>query len=184
VAKFGEAYRLNEYRVTTGAGGWSLMQRMCDKDHSWGSTGLGALIQDGIVQSLTGHPYLCPDMIGGGEYSNFYDQKRLDAELVVRWAQIAALMPVMQFSAKPWRILQAEDFAKVKEAIALREKYMPLIKEALDHSRETGEPMLRPMAYDFPEGRWQFHDGSEIRSTGDFYEVEIGKRTGVWEKMD
>lgn len=218
-AKFGEAYRLNEYRVTTGAGGWSLMQRMCDKDHSWGSTGLGALIPDGIVQSLTGHPYLCPDMIGGGEYRNFYDQERLDAELVVRWAQIAALMPVMQFSAKPWRILPAEDFAKVKEAIALREKYMPLIKEALDYSRETGEPMLRPMAYDFPEeacksvtdqfmlgtkllvapilekggrvrrayfpeGRWQFHDGSEIRSTGDFYEVEIGKSTGVWEKID
>lgn len=150
-AKFGEAYALNEYRVTTGAGGWSLMQRMCDKDHSWGDTGLGALIPDGIVQSLTGHPYLCPDMIGGGEYRNFYDQERLDTELVLRWAQIAALMPVMQFSAKPWRILPPEDFAKVKGAIALREHYMPLMKEALDHAMKTGEPILRLMAYDFTE---------------------------------
>ncbi|MFR1804581.1 MAG: hypothetical protein ACLSWS_21490 [Faecalispora jeddahensis] len=38
------------------------------------------------LQSLTGHPFLCPDMIGGGEYHNFYGQKVLDHELMVRWA--------------------------------------------------------------------------------------------------
>ncbi len=81
------------------------MQRLCDKDHDWGNSGLAALIPDAIVQSITGHPFLCPDMIGGGEYRNFYDRNSFDNELVVRWAQIACLMPVMQFSAAPWRIL-------------------------------------------------------------------------------
>lgn len=38
-AAFGEQYPLNEFRVTAGAGGWSLAQRLCDKDHSWGGTG-------------------------------------------------------------------------------------------------------------------------------------------------
>ena len=52
-AAFGEQYSFNEFRVTSGAGGWSLTQRLCDKDHSWGNTGLAALIPDAIVQSLT-----------------------------------------------------------------------------------------------------------------------------------
>ena len=84
------------------------MHRLSDKEHSWGNTGLAALIPNAIIQSLTGHPFLCPDMIGGGEYHNFYGQKVLDHELMVRWAQIACLMPVMQFSVAPWRILSAQ----------------------------------------------------------------------------
>ena len=150
-AAFGERYPLNEFRVTNGAGGWSLMQRLSDKEHSWGDTGLAALIPNAIIQSLTGHPFLCPDMIGGGEYHNFYGQKVLDHELMVRWAQIACLMPVMQFSVAPWRILSAQDYAKVKQAVALRSRYMPLLRQALAQCRNTGEPVLRPMAYNFTE---------------------------------
>lgn len=150
-AAFGEQYPLNEFRVTAGAGGWSLSQRLCDKDHSWGDTGLAALIPDAIVQSLTGHPFLCPDMIGGGEYLNFYHQERLDHELVVRWAQLACLMPMMQFSAAPWRILSGREYEQIQQAVALRNRYMPLLRQALEHCRRTGEPVLRPMAYVFPE---------------------------------
>lgn len=146
-AAFGEQYPLNEFRVTTGTGGWSLMQRLCDKDHSWGGTGLAALIPDAIVQSLTGHPFLCPDMIGGGEYRNFYGQEALDQELVVRWAQIACLMPVMQFSAAPWRMLSAKHYESVRQAVALRKRYLPVLKQALAACKRTGEPVLRPMAY-------------------------------------
>ena len=42
-AAFGERYPLNEFRVTNGAGGWSLMQRLRDKEHRWGNTGLAAV---------------------------------------------------------------------------------------------------------------------------------------------
>ena len=150
-AAFGERYPLNEFRVTTGAGGWALAQRLCDKDHSWGETGLAALIPDAIVQSLTGHPYLCPDMIGGGEYKSFRDLAILDQELVVRWAQIAALMPMMQFSAAPWRVLSPENFRQVQQALLLRQKYQPLLQQALTHCQQTAEPILRPLAYNYPE---------------------------------
>lgn len=150
-AAFGEQYRLNEYRASSGAGGWSLMQRQCDKDHSWGSSGLQALIPDAFVQGLTGHPFLCPDMIGGGEYRNFYAQDKLDQELFVRWTQIACLMPVMQFSAAPWRILSAPNYELVLRAVSLRRQYAPVLARALEECRSSKEPILRPMAYNFPE---------------------------------
>ena len=150
-ARFGEQYPLNEFRVTTGAGGWSLMQRQCDKDHSWGDTGLAALIPSAIVQSLTGHPFLCPDMIGGGEYRNFYGQGRLDEELFVRWADAACLMPVMQFSAAPWRVLSPENFAHVLRTVELRRQWSPHLMQAIRDCARTGEPVLRPMAYHFQD---------------------------------
>lgn len=148
-AAFGEQYPLNEYRAASGAGGWSLMQRLCDKDHSWGESGLAALIPDAIVQSLTGHPFLCPDMIGGGEYRSFYSQGALDEELFVRWAQLACLMPVMQFSAAPWRVLSPPNYQKVLQAVRLRRRYAPYLERAVAECRRGGEPILRPLAYVF-----------------------------------
>lgn len=150
-ARFGAQYPLNEFRVTAGAGGWPLMQRLCDKDHSWGATGLAALVPDAVVQSMTGHPFLCPDMIGGGEYRNFYGQGALDEELFVRWAQAACLMPVMQFSAAPWRVLSEQAFGRVRGAVETRARWLPVLRAAWDHCARTGEPILRPMAYQFPE---------------------------------
>ena len=152
-AEFGKGYVLNEYRAATGAGGWPLMQRQCDKAHAWDKTGLAALIPDAIVQSLTGHPYLCPDMIGGGEYKSFQSKILLDEELVVRWAQAACLMPVMQFSAAPWRVLSASNLKKVQNAVELRKRYRKQLLAALEQCAQTGEPVLRPMAYHFRDSR-------------------------------
>ena len=150
-AAFGEGYSLNEFRVTTGAEGWSLMQRLCDKDHSWAKSGLTALIPSSIVQNLTGHPFCSPDLIGGGEYRNFYEQERLDEELVLRWAQVACLMPVMQFSAAPWRILSPPYYQELQSALALRRRYAQILLDTVEDCRRTGEPILRPLAYHYSE---------------------------------
>lgn len=150
-AQFGEAYPLNEYRVSADAGGYSLMQRLCDKDHSWGVTGLAALIPDVLVQGLTGHPYSCPDMIGGGEYKNFYQQTHLDEGIFIAWAATACLMPAMQFSAAPWRILSEEGFTQIKALLAVREYWKPVLMQALEQCRRSGEPIVRPVCYHFPE---------------------------------
>ena len=90
-------------------------------------------------------------MIGGGEYQNFYAQGQLDSMLFVRWAQIACLMPVMQFSAAPWRVLEEKELAQVKESVALRQKWMSVLREAWMDCVRTGEPILRPMVYCFPQ---------------------------------
>ncbi len=74
-----------------------------------------------------GYAFTCPDMIGGGEYLSFRDASKLDEELVVRAAQVHALMPMMQFSAAPWRVLSARNLEIVRSAATLHERLGPEI---------------------------------------------------------
>ena len=151
-AAFGEQYAFNELRVCFKTGGYSLMQRLCDKHHTWDEKGVGGLMTGMLLQGLTGHPFGSPDMIGGGEYLNFQEctDGNFDAELFVRYCEIAALTPVMQFSAAPWRLLGKEDYHKVLTAMQVREKYLPILLGAVQQAYETGEPIVRHMEYMFP----------------------------------
>ncbi len=152
-AEFGEQYPYNEYRAAFRAGGYALLQRLCDKDHSWGENGIASLIPDTLLQGITGHTFGCPDMIGGGEYLNFQNMEKsgLDEELFVRHCEIACLMPAMQFSAAPFRILTRENFACILKSIEVRKKFLPYIMEELKKASVTGEPLIRYLTYEFPE---------------------------------
>jgi len=152
-AEFGKNYKYNEFRVTFAAGGEPILQRLCDKRHSWDAEGVGGLLPDALLQGITGHPYSCPDMIGGGEYLNFQSvmDGKLDEELFLRHCQIATLMPAMQFSAAPFRVLSKEGFANILKCISLREKYISYIMDCVKEAGDTGEPILRYMAYEFPD---------------------------------
>ena len=151
--EFGEQYAYNEFRVTFNAGGAPILQRLCDKQHSWTSEGVGGLVPDSLLQGITGHPFSCPDMIGGGEYVNFHAAlaEKFDEELFVRHCQIACLMPAMQFSAAPYRVLSPENFARVMACISLREKYTDYLLSCVEAAGKTGEPVLRYMSYEFPK---------------------------------
>lgn len=151
-AQFGEKYTLNEYRVTAKAGGLSLMQRLADKDHSWDEGGIPSLVPNSLLQGITGHPFCSPDMIGGGQYLNFIgtDDSKLDKELFIRHSEIAALMPMMQFSAHPGRVLSDDEFSKVLNTIETRNKYQDELNKVIEHAKLTGEPILRYLAYEFP----------------------------------
>lgn len=152
-AKFGEKYSFNEYRVTFKAGGMSLLQRLCDKEHSWGDSGIKALIPNSLLQGITGHPFSCPDMIGGGEYLNFLhlSEGALDPELFVRHSEIACLMPSMQFSAAPYRVLDKTHFEHILRSVQTRKNYQDIIEQLVLHAKETGEPIIRYMIYEFPD---------------------------------
>lgn len=147
---FGLKYRLNEYRAMWKRGGEPIAERLRDKNHNWED--LQKLIPGMTTAGLLGYPFACPDMIGGGDYSSFIDvdASRLDQDLIVRSAQCHALMPMMQFSVAPWRILDKEHFAAVQSAVALRKKYTPLIMELVKQSAVTGEPVVKHMEYVFP----------------------------------
>lgn len=150
-AEYGSKYEYNEYRVTWKAAGLPLMQRLADKNHSWDEHGIQSLIPNTLVQGITGHPFVCTDMIGGGEYLNFHqNQHNLDEELFVRHAEIACLLPTMQFSAAPWRVLSPENFELIKKSVQIRNEYMPLILQLVDHAKLSGEPIARFMDYVFP----------------------------------
>lgn len=152
-AQYGEKYELNEYRVTFGAGGYSLLQRLCDKEHSWGDKGIAALIPNSLLQGITGHPFCCPDMVGGGEYLNFLELESsgLDQELFCRHSEIACMMPTIQFSAAPWRILSSSHLEQILNHLRLRNRYAPQRQTAFDQAAQYGEPIIRYMEYQFPD---------------------------------
>ena len=144
--RVGLKYPFNEYRACWKLGGQPLAQRLHDKPPTWGAGGLASLIPDSIAQGLIGHPFICPDMVGGGELSVF-EKVGVDAELFVRYAQCAALFPMMQFSVSPSRVLDRQHLAATVSAVALHQKLVPDILRLAKHAARTGDPILRPLAY-------------------------------------
>ena len=151
-AKLALHYDYNELRASWKCGSLPLVQRLCDKLHSWEYNGVRSLVPCALAQGIVGSAYTCPDMIGGGDYIDFSKERllRLDSELFVRYAQNAALMPMMQFSAAPWRVLQERENNICLSAARLHEKFAPLILSLADESARTGEPIIRYMEYEFP----------------------------------
>lgn len=147
---FGLKYPLNEYRAMWKMGGEPLAERLRDKYHKWED--LQTLIPHITVAGLLGYAFTCPDMIGGGDFSSFVDvdYSKLDQELIVRSTQVHALMPMMQFSVAPWRVLDAEHLEAVKKAVSLRQQYVPEIMKLAERAAKTGEPIVTNMEYAFP----------------------------------
>lgn len=149
--ELGLKYPLNEYRAMWKMGNEPLVERLRDKYHTWEDA--QKLIPHITTSSLLGYAFSCPDMIGGGDYSSFIDidSDKLDPKLIVRSAQIHALMPMMQFSVAPWRILDKEHFNAVKKAVELRQKFVPEILSLAEISAKTGMPIVSNMEFVFPD---------------------------------
>lgn len=147
---FAAQYAYNEVKDTWKAGGKPLNQRLRDKTHAWDGEGLSCILPDAFNAALTGHPFLCPDMVGGGEWTNFEPGHVIDQELIVRCAQVSALFPMMQFSVAPWRVLSPENGARVLRAAKLHQAMGEKLWQWVQQSARTGEPILAPMAYAFP----------------------------------
>ena len=145
---FGLEYPLNEYRAMWGRGGQPLAERLRDKAHTFED--LQKLIPHTTTAGLLGYPFVCPDMIGGGDFSSFIGNKSVDQDLVVRSAQCQALMPMMQFSVAPWRILDPVHLAAIKKAVALRTVFTPVILQLARQAAVTGIPIVRSLEYVFP----------------------------------
>ncbi len=149
-ARFGLRYPYNEYRACWRCGGEALVQRLCDKAHKW-EGGVDTLIPNTLAQGILGYAYTCPDMIGGGSFTDFLPgAPTLDRELFVRSAQAAALLPMMQYSAAPWRVLDRTHadicIAAGQLHLSFADRIFALVRDAA----VTGEPVVRYMEYVFP----------------------------------
>ncbi len=164
-ANFSKDFKYNELRVGWKNGGQEIVQRLHDKSHSWEA--LETLIPNMINLGLIGNAYSCPDMIGGGEFGSFLNLEKVDQELIVRSAQVHALMPMMQFSVAPWRVLSKENMEICADMARLHVKYGETILALAKESAKTGEPILRNMEYVFPNKGYeriidQFMIGNDI----------------------
>lgn len=146
--RLGLDYPFNEYRAAWKMGGQPIAMRLRDKRHDWED--LAKLVPGSINQGLMGYPFTCPDLIGGGEYLSFIDLQAVDQELIVRAAQCHALMPMMQFSVAPWRVLSAENLAICLEMARLHARMGEEILQLARDAARTGEPMVRSLEYQYP----------------------------------
>lgn len=152
----GKKYAIHEFRAAWKGGGQSLIVRLSDKKHSWNHSGLNMLLPNSILQGLMGYAFSCPDMIGGGEINDKEKMDtQMDEELFVRYAQAAALCPMMQFSTAPWRVLSPDNQIIVQNAAKLHNTMEKYILEYVRKTVETGEPIMRHMAYEFPDENFE-----------------------------
>jgi len=191
--EIGEKYRFNEFRAAWKFGGRAIVARLHDKYHTWNDFGINTLIPHTILQGLCGYAYCCPDMVGGGILSCFNRGQKPDEELFVRWAQANALMPMMQLSIAAWRVLTPENAKLVLDAVKLHTKFGDLFYTLAKESAQTGEPIVRHMAYEYPDEGFeaindQFMLGSDILVAP---VIEKGAKTrtvklpkGIWEGSD
>lgn len=154
---------LLELRACYKSAGRPLVYRIADRAHAWGvnyiydtacsadtftRAGLKTLIPNLTLQGLAGYPFGCPDMVGGGLLNTFSGEP--DEELLARSCQVSALMPMIQFSYPLW-----EKSAALKQivlsALELRRKMSGEILRLAEQAASTGAPIVRPLAYEFPD---------------------------------
>ena len=153
----------NETRVGVYSQPLGIVQRLIDKHSVWTNmNGLQSLIPEAILSSVRGFQYLMPDMVGG----NQYDNDKIDKELIIRWAQASALMPLLQFSWGPWHF-DREAIDRAREASELHIEFAPYIFELATRARTTGEPILAPLWYHAPKDSDTYRIVDEYMVGGD-----------------
>lgn len=127
-------------------------------------------VVSGLSMAVCGIPWWNSD-IGGflaGDTESEYFR-----ELIVRWFQFGLFCPVMRLHGtrnkqsdyetkypgiicdgggynEIWKFGQ-KSYEIIKALIELREKLRPYIEECAKNTAETGEPIMRPMFFDFPD---------------------------------
>ncbi|CAH2297366.1 uncharacterized family 31 glucosidase KIAA1161-like [Pelobates cultripes] len=136
-----------EVRVGYQSQNISCFFRIIDRDSVWGyELGLKSLIPTVLTISMLGYPFILPDMIGGNAYSNHSSNLQIpDRELYIRWLELSAFMPSMQFSVPPWLydndvIEIAHKFTQIHESLVA-----PLLLELAGEVTTTGDPIIRPI---------------------------------------
>ena len=143
-----ELFPYSEYRVGFRTGGMPVMQRLPDVYHRWEAIRRVS----GMVQAagLLGSPYVVADMVGGGEATTYRPGGFFSEKLFVRSCALAALHPMMQFSAAPWRYLSPGNVEICRAFANLHVEFAPYILDLARQAARTGEPIVRTMEYEFP----------------------------------
>jgi alpha-glucosidase (family GH31 glycosyl hydrolase) len=129
-----------------------IVQRLQDKQSSWSArNGLAAMIGQVFTVSLRGFFHVMPDIVGGNEYT----REPISKELLVRWAQASALLPLIQYSKGPWHY-DEETQSLVRAASELHIKFSPYIYRLAEKGRSSGEPIVAPLWYHAPGDRQTF----------------------------
>ncbi len=168
-------YGWNETRVGIYSQPLGIVQRLIDKNSVWGrENGLAALVPEALTTSLRGFFFLMPDMVGG----NQYDGDTIESELLVRWAQASALMPLLQFSVGP-RHQGTRAVELCRQASQLHLDFAPYTYRLAEASTMTGEPILAPLFYCSPDDPETFRITDQFMLGPDVVVAPVVTKGGV-----
>ena len=139
-------YDLAEARVGYLAQRFGVIAREGDKESTWGlDNGLHAAITQALTLSLTGYPYIMPDMIGGNQY-----RYKCDKDLFIRWVEAVAFMPIVEYSITPWTY--DEETTEIAKRYSLLHSSLGSYYVSLAvNAKERGDPIVCPLVLRFPE---------------------------------
>ncbi|MCD6289545.1 MAG: hypothetical protein J7M34_03505 [Anaerolineae bacterium] len=140
-----------------------LLFRLWDKFSHWGEeNGLQSIIPQALHLGLAGYPFVFADMIGG----NNYGALQADKELLIRWTELNAALPAMQFSIAPWGF-DEETTAICRRYALLHQELAPVIDQAAREAVSIGTPIVRPLSWHWDDER--AHQCSDQFLVGDAY---------------
>ncbi|HEV3312087.1 MAG TPA: glycoside hydrolase family 31 protein [Chloroflexota bacterium] len=132
-----------------------------DKFSTWPA--LSATITQALTMSSMGYPFVSTNAIGGT--SSYSTGVYPAADLLVRWAQAAALTPLMVAQVLPlasgrgnYPSWVSTDF---QSAVRLHERLAPYIWRQVGVALKTGLPIMRPLFFDYPSEIASYTDSTE-----------------------
>lgn len=149
----------------------------------------------GLNMGLAGIPWWTTD-IGGFFGADIHDEEY--HEVFVRWFEYGTFCPVMRLhgyrmpyqpkfgttggadciSGAPNEIWSYGDkvYEICKKYIALREQLRPYIRQLMQAAHECGDPVMRPLFYDFPEDKNAWDNESEYMFGPDILVAPVMER--------
>jgi alpha-glucosidase (family GH31 glycosyl hydrolase) len=137
----------------TGSQKYGFVTREIDKGTDW--TSLRAAVHQDLAVSTIGYPFVETDMVGGSE-----GEPPPSKEVLIRWAQAAAAMPLVYSSTSPVRVYDYvnkkwidydADTAKLyAKALDVHKRLSPYIEKQVSKTLRTGDPIMQPLFFDFP----------------------------------
>jgi len=158
VTKVASRFPVSEIRSTVqGCQPIAPLVRVLDKYSVWDlQNGLASVVTSSLTSSILGYPFSLPDMIGGNAYFDAHP----DAQLMIRWAQLSAALPTLQYSIAPW-----DHGTECDELCTLAMKWRTElfwghIEKCIPSASSSYEPIVRPMW-------WIDTDNTDVRDCND-----------------
>lgn len=118
--------------------------------------GLPSAVRAGTGLSVSGYPFFASDTGG-------FRHNRPTHEVMIRWTQYAALLPIMQYGGggdnhNPWDFTDYGDSQFTPETLSLFNRYgslhirlFPYFYTYARQAHETGRPVIRPFGLAYPQ---------------------------------
>lgn len=148
--QLGEQFNMNEFTTGWKMGGMATLQSVEVPGLEWRH--LSNIVPSATTLGLMGHPYSCIDV----DLSVLQGVDTMDQELVVRYAQLQAMMPSLKIALLPLKTLDKGYEDAMIKAIQLHSQFGKYISKAAGTSATTGVPLIQSMEYAYPNQGLEF----------------------------